>query len=271
MSEKSDKSTKDEVPQAILSQEIIRDHVMYAMGGSLIPIPLLDLAAVTAIQLDMLKQLANVYDLDYSETSGKALVGALTGNMMIRVGSSLFKVIPGIGSILGGISQVVLSGAATYALGDVFVRHATEGGTFQDLDIEVLKKYYEEKYEEGKKKAAEWKEEMEKDFKEVEIEIKEVVEDAVDKVEEVIEKDDQSVALQKLKELGELKEKGVISASEFASMKKQIKEEFKEAGKPATKKPAAKKSAAKKKPAAKKPTARKKAAPKKKPNTDKDA
>ncbi|RQH16679.1 hypothetical protein D5R40_33865, partial [Okeania hirsuta] len=65
----------------------------------------LDLAAVTAIQLDMLKQLANLHELDYSETSGKALVGALTGNMMIRIGSSLFKAIPGIGTVLGGISQ----------------------------------------------------------------------------------------------------------------------------------------------------------------------
>lgn len=257
----SDKSTKEEIPQNVLAEEIIRNHVLYAMGGSVIPIPLLDLAAVTAIQLDMLKQLANLHELDYSETSGKALVGALTGNMMIRIGSSLFKAIPGIGTVLGGISQVVLSGAATYALGDVFNRHATEGGNFQDLDMEVLKKYYEERYEEGKKKAAEWKEEMENEVKEVEIEIKKAAEEAS------APKDDQSVALQKLKELGELKEKGVISAQEFTAMKKQIKEEFKDAGsepkKAAPKKPAAKK------PAAKKPTARKKAAPKKKTDTDK--
>merc|ERR1711976_235591 len=186
---------------------------------------LLDLAAVTAIQLDMLKQLANLHELDYSATSADALGGALTGNMMIRIGSSLFKAIPGIGTVLGGISQVILSGAATYALGDVFHRHATEGGNFQDLDMEVLKKYYEERYEEGKKKAAEWKEEMENEVKEVEIEIKKAAEEAT------APKDDQSVALQKLKELGELKEKGVISAQEFTAMKKQIKEEFKDAGK----------------------------------------
>ncbi|MEM6803083.1 MAG: DUF697 domain-containing protein, partial [Bacteroidota bacterium] len=251
------KSTKEEIPQDVLAQETIRDHVLYAMACGAIPGPFIDLAAVTAVQIDMLQKLANIHGLDYSEASSRALIGALAGNMLTKVGSSLFKIIPGIGTLIGMASQVVISGASTYALGDVFHRHASEGGTFENMNMEVLKKYYEQKYEEGKQKAADWKEEVENEIEEVQIEIKNATEGSP--------KDDQSIALQKLKELGELKEKGVISAREFTAMKKQIKEEFKEAGESK----AAPKKASPKKPAAKKPVARKKPAPKKKTDTDK--
>ena len=190
------------------AREIIQRHVMYSMGGSLIPIPLIDLAAVTAIQLDMVKQLANLYQADYSESSGKAIIAALTGSIFARIGASIIKGIPGIGTILGGISLVALSGAATYALGEVFIQHLEGGGSMKDFDAEAYKDYYKDRYEEGKQKAEEWKKEA-------------------DEAKETAEQEDpQAVALQKLKELGELKEKGIITAKEFQEMKKKIKSEF---------------------------------------------
>ena len=190
------------------AKEIIRRHVIYSMGGSMIPIPLLDLAAVTAIQLDMVKQLANLYQADYTESSGKAIIAALTGNIFARIGASIIKGIPGIGTLLGGISLIALSGAATYALGEVFVQHLEGGGSMKDFDAEAYKDYYKDRYEEGKEKAQQWKKEA-------------------DEAKETAEQEDpQAVALQKLKELGELKEKGVITAKEFQEMKKKIKTDF---------------------------------------------
>lgn len=160
----------EENKQLQAAEEIIRKHTMYSMGGALIPIPLIDLAAVTAIQLDMVKQLANLYGSDYSEDSGKALVGALTGNLFARMGASLLKSIPGIGSLLGGVSLVVLSGGATYALGNVFLRHVRGGGTLFDMDPEDYKQFFRERYEEGKQKAEEWKEEAQATAKDIEVE-----------------------------------------------------------------------------------------------------
>lgn len=163
--------------QLLAASEIVRNHTIYSMGGSLIPVPLLDLAAVTAIQLDMVKQLSNLYGADYSENSGKALVGALTGNVFARLGASLVKAIPGIGSILGGVSLVALSGAATYALGNVYVRHVSNGGSLADLNADDYREFFKERFEEGKKKAAEWKEQAESAAKEaareIEVEFKE--------------------------------------------------------------------------------------------------
>ena len=42
-----------------VADKIVRSHVIWSMGAGLIPVPLFDLAAVTAIQIDLLKQLAD--------------------------------------------------------------------------------------------------------------------------------------------------------------------------------------------------------------------
>ena len=60
----------------------------------------------------------------------------------------------------------VFSGASTYALGEVFREHFETGGTFLDFDPGRLKKYYQEKFEKGKKVAQEIREEEERKKKE---------------------------------------------------------------------------------------------------------
>ena len=122
------------------SEKIIRNHIIWSMGAGLIPIPIADLFAVSAVQLDMIRQLCKQYDIDFKETEGKAIITALAGSGMARVGAGAVKVIPGVGSLLGGVTMSVLSGASTYALGQVFKRHFQTGGTFLDFDVDRLRK-----------------------------------------------------------------------------------------------------------------------------------
>jgi uncharacterized protein (DUF697 family) len=82
---------------------IIRNHVIWSMGAGLIPVLIADIFAVSALQLDMIRQLCKVYDVDFSETQGKAIVTSLTSSTLARIGAgSLVKLIPGVGSLLGG-------------------------------------------------------------------------------------------------------------------------------------------------------------------------
>ena len=41
---------------------IIRNHIVWSMGAGMIPIPIADFFAVSAIQLDMVRQLCKLYD-----------------------------------------------------------------------------------------------------------------------------------------------------------------------------------------------------------------
>ncbi len=183
------------------AQKIVKNHVLIALGAGLVPLPILDIAAVTAVQLDMLKQLARHFEVPYYESSGKGMVSALTGSTLARIGASVIKAIPGVGTVLGGVSMSIMSGASTYAVGQVFLDHFAAGGGFHDFDPLKKKDKYQEELEKGKRVAKEWKQEKE---------------------EEGEPEDDDMRLYEKLAKLGELKEKGVLSEEEFKRMKAEL-------------------------------------------------
>ena len=183
---------------------IVKNHMIWSMGAGLIPIPIADFFAVSAIQLDMVRQLCNLYEINYKDTEGKAMITSLSGSMLAKIGARTIKFIPGVGSVIGGVTLAILSGASTYALGEVFKKHFETGGTFLDFDPGRLKKMYNEMFEKGKKYAQEIKEEQ-------------------DKKTEVAEKVMQGEGyIDKLTQLAELKEKGIINQEEFDKLKKKI-------------------------------------------------
>jgi uncharacterized protein (DUF697 family) len=141
---------------------IIKNHAIWSMGAGFIPVPIVDLFAVTAVQLDMIRQISKVYDLDFKETQGKAVITALTGSSLARLGARAVKFIPGVGSLIGGATLAVLSGASTFAIGEVFKKHFETGGTFLDFDLGRLKHLYDEKFEKGKEYARKWQKEAKK-------------------------------------------------------------------------------------------------------------
>ncbi|NNE28528.1 MAG: DUF697 domain-containing protein [Saprospiraceae bacterium] len=207
---------------------IIRNHVIWSMGAGMIPILIADIFAVSALQMDMIKQLCKAYDLDYQETQGKAIVTSLTSSTLARLGArSLVKLIPGLG-ILGGIPVAIFAGASTYALGEVFKRHFETGGTILDFDIDRVKKYYQEKFEKGKSVVKDWEKQARKgegvfsEPTEAEAKSDDIVEEAIVEVTE----DEEVDVIAKLRELGELKEKGVLSKEEFKAMKAKLIEDF---------------------------------------------
>lgn len=212
---------------------IIRNHVIWSMGAGLIPVLIADIFAVSALQLDMIRQMCKVYNVDFSETQGKAIVTSLTSSTLARVtAGSLVKMLPVVGSIIGGVTVSMFAGASTYALGQVFKRHFESGGTILDFDPARLKKIYKEQFEKGKKVAEQLRKD-EKARKEAEAEKKAKAE-AEAKVKAAAEKaqaaavtkEKESNVIQRLKELGELRDKGVISEEEFQEMKKKLISEF---------------------------------------------
>ena len=118
--------------------QIIEKHVVAAVAAGFVPVPLLDLAALVGVQLNMLRALGELYDLTLSDQLGQSLIGSLVGTLAPLATVSLVKSIPGIGSLLGGVTAPVLTGASTYAVGRVFVQHFESGGTFLTLDPEQV-------------------------------------------------------------------------------------------------------------------------------------
>ena len=137
--------------------QVIKQHVMLSMGAGLVPVPLVDMAAVTAIQMDMLRQLSNLFGVEYSQNSGKILATALTGGSLSKLMAMGVKIIPGIGSWFGGVSMSLISGASTYAVGKVVLDHLCSGGNLFTFDPDAAKPQYDRFFKEGKEKVADMK------------------------------------------------------------------------------------------------------------------
>lgn len=203
-----DKKMSQDSEQSKHADTIIRNHVIWSMGAGLIPVLIADIFAISALQLDMIRQLCKVYQINFAETQGKAIVTSLTSSTVARItAGSVAKMIPGLGSIIGGITVSVFAGASTYALGEVFKKHFSSGGTILDFDPERLRKLYKEQFEKGKKVVEEIKKREEST--------------SADKQNSAVKND----VISRLKELAELKDQGIITEEEFSAMKKKILEE----------------------------------------------
>lgn len=215
---------------------IVRNHVIWSMGAGMIPILIADIFAVSALQLDMIRQLCRVYDVDFQETQGKALVTSLTSSALARIGAgSVIKLIPGLGSFIGGATVSLFAGASTYALGEVFKKHFASGGTILDFDPDRLRKMYKEKFEKGKKVAKEWNKEAKKggddnfsvpSEEEITPQPKAAKEPVAKKAKKAKVADTTDEVMDKLKKLAELKDAGIISEDEFKQMKQRILDKF---------------------------------------------
>lgn len=200
------------------ADSVIRNHMLISMGVGFIPLPLMDVLAAGAVQMDMIRQMCKVYDVEFKENQGKAIVSALTTSILTKMGvRSALKLIPGVGTILGGVTLAVFNGASTYALGEVFKKHFELGGTILDFDVDRVKKAYKEKFEKGKKVAEELR--KEEDVKKA-TKVKTKAEDPQ------ATSADQSAVLERIKQLAEMKDQGIISPEEFDQMKKKLIEEF---------------------------------------------
>jgi uncharacterized protein (DUF697 family) len=114
---------------------------LWSGAAGLIPVPLLDVAAVGGVQLQMLRRLSEIYAVPFSENLGKSVVASLAGAVIpastatttaMGVGS-MIKSVPG-GQMVGALTMPVFSAAATYVIGKVFIQHFASGGTLLDFN-----------------------------------------------------------------------------------------------------------------------------------------
>jgi uncharacterized protein (DUF697 family) len=122
-------------PHAKEAHKLIRYYSLCAAGGGLLTPPVLDLAAVTAVQLRLVKVLAKTYGKSFDVESGRALVTALSGALApafigqggIRLFLRAFG--PGfVGGLLAGATIPALNYGSTDLVGRFFRNHFLKAG-----------------------------------------------------------------------------------------------------------------------------------------------
>lgn len=135
------------------AQALVKKYMWWSMGAGLIPVPLVDIATVSGVQLKMLNELSKIYGVKFSKNAGKSIISALLGGISADALSksyvtSVLKSIPIIG-IAGSVSMPIYSGATTWAIGKVFIQHFASGGTFLDFDPKKVKDYFMNLFKQG--------------------------------------------------------------------------------------------------------------------------
>jgi uncharacterized protein (DUF697 family) len=147
MAQKSTESVSPEKDEAIadspeqrneVASKLVDRFAIWSGVAGLLPLPIFDTIAVGGLQLQMLRRLSQIYEVAFSENSGKALIASTAGSMIPATSgigaASVLKAVPIFGTIVAGFVMPVLSAGATYAIGKAFIQHFATGGTLLDFN-----------------------------------------------------------------------------------------------------------------------------------------
>lgn len=129
----------------------MRRHVYLAIGLGFMPLPMVDIIALTAVQVDMVEELSRYYGVPFAPDRTRAIVaGLIAGLGSVAVAATLarsfFKLVPVLGLFVGAVGIPALGGALTQALGNVFVAHYESGGTMLTFDVEQMRGRFRDEF-----------------------------------------------------------------------------------------------------------------------------
>jgi uncharacterized protein (DUF697 family) len=109
------------------ARAIVKRHTAYAAAGGLVPVPIVNVAGLTAIIVRMVKGLSKLYGMPFERDRTRAVVIGLMGGTMPMglatvTASTLFAVVPG-SNLIGLAVSSATAVACTRSIGAVFVEH----------------------------------------------------------------------------------------------------------------------------------------------------
>jgi uncharacterized protein (DUF697 family) len=124
------------------ASQLVDRFSLWSGAAGLIPIPLVDIAAVGGVQLQMLRRLSEIYGVPFTDNRGKSIIASLAGSILpastatttAMTFGSMIKSVPGLGTVAGALTMPALSAGATYIIGKVFIQHFASGGSLLDFN-----------------------------------------------------------------------------------------------------------------------------------------
>ncbi len=109
------------------ARSIVERHKTFAAVGGLFPLPIVNVAGVTAVILRMVKQLSDLYGVPFERERTRSLIVGLVGGAVptglgTATASTLAFVLPGHALVGLGVSAIT-AGALTRGIGLVFLDH----------------------------------------------------------------------------------------------------------------------------------------------------
>ena len=145
--------TIDAARKAKEAQGYIGAAVTAAAGAAFIPIPFSDAAALVPIQLGMMAKIAQLYSIKVDRAALMAIASTTAATQAGRATfGGLLKMLPGAGTVAGGMMSAGVATSFTYAMGQAWlavcqrVARGSFGGLTQALDNEAVREAFVEEF-----------------------------------------------------------------------------------------------------------------------------
>jgi uncharacterized protein (DUF697 family) len=140
------------------ANEIIKRNMLWSAGAGVLPVPMVELIAITAVEIKLINELAEHYKLPFRHDLAKSAVLSLVGGLgSVTLGKMLafssLRAIPVFGQLVAVVAVPGMAAAITYAIGKVFTAHFEAGGTLLDFNPKAMREYFRAQYGDGLKQA----------------------------------------------------------------------------------------------------------------------
>ena len=127
----------------LAARVIVERHANLSAVGGIIPLPILNIAGVTAMVVRMVKALSKLYGVPFERNRARAIVIGLMGGVMptglaTMASSTLILFMPGANLIGLAVSSVTASACAR-GIGQMLVEHLENGSTLADFPSVALR------------------------------------------------------------------------------------------------------------------------------------
>lgn len=146
--------TDDLTQKREMADRLIRKYALFGTATGLIPAFGVDVAAATAVQTKMIKDLADIYDFDIDDqlmrtalTSG---ITALGGRILTQIAGMLATTFSPLKMFLGGATSAVVSGFLTLEIGKLYQTKMELGENPADIGVMDIVNHIATQVKEGK-------------------------------------------------------------------------------------------------------------------------
>jgi uncharacterized protein (DUF697 family)/GTP-binding protein EngB required for normal cell division len=143
----------DTARKARQAQTYIAAAATTAAGAAFIPIPFSDAATLVPIQLGMMAKIAQLYAIKFDRAALLAIASTTAATSAGRATfAGLLKMVPGAGSVAGGVVGAGVASTFTYAMGQAWltvcqrVVRGKLGGVGKALDNEVIREAFVDEF-----------------------------------------------------------------------------------------------------------------------------
>ena len=139
-----------------LAHQSVKNWAQWATVAGFIPVPFVDTAAITGVQIKMISDLCRIYKVEFKKELVVSIISSLAGASIATMfsttlGSTFARYIPVVGTTISVITQPALSYGSTYAIGVTFVKHFESKGSLIDFDVTSAKGFFNEQIAKAKK------------------------------------------------------------------------------------------------------------------------